>query len=434
MPYKGVLRAFCVACWCLLSASAQAILNIEITQGVVGAAPIAIIPFAWGGEGQALQDMAEIIASDLARSGQFEPLPREDLISQPKNRADIRFQNWKALGVDNLVIGEVRMTEPGRFAVQFELFDVFKGDQMVGYSFPAKEANLRQTAHRISDIIYESITGKRGAFHTRIAYVSAIKSPGSPTKYVLQQAESDGHNPMTILTSKEPLMSPSWSSDGRQVAYVSFENKAAAIYIQEVSSGARQKVSAAPGINGAPVWSPDGKRLALTLSEKGSPDIFLLDIATRKLRQLTFNTAIDTEPTWTPDGTSILFTSDRSGSAQIYEVASEGGRPKRLTFEGSYNANASVSPDGRQIAMVHKDRSSFRIAVLDRSNGLLRVLTDGSLDESPSFAPNGSMILYATTVGGRGILAAVSADGRMKQRIRLSEGDVREPAWSPFLK
>ncbi|MEM7292774.1 MAG: Tol-Pal system beta propeller repeat protein TolB [Pseudomonadota bacterium] len=414
---------------------AGAVLRIEVTQGVEGALPIAVVPFTWEGGGNPPQDMAQIISSNLARSGKFQPLARDELVAQPRSGAEVRFGNWKVGGVENLVIGKIKSVGSGSYVVQFQLFDVYKEQQLVGYSFPVQTAQLRQIAHEISDIIFEEITGIRGAFNTQVAYVSSIRKADNSLEYVLQIADSDGYDPQTILSSTSPLMSPAWSPDAQQIAYVSFENRrTSAIYVQIVATGERREVSRVQGINGAPVWSPDGSRLALTLSHKGNPDVYILEVATGRLIQLTRNRSIDTEPAWDPSGTSVIFSSDRSGNPQLYEIPASGGRAKRLTFEGRYNGSASVSPDGKLIALVHRDQGRFRIAVMDRDTRELRVLTDGSLDESPSFAPNGSMIIYATTGRGRGVLGAVSTDGRMKQRFTLSEGDVREPAWSPFLK
>ena len=415
--------------------TAGAVLRIEVTQGIEGALPIAIVPFAWSGVGQVPEDLAQIISADLSRSGIFDPVASDELVARPQSRGEVQFANWKISGVENLVIGKLKPTGSGLYLVQFQLFDVFKEQQIVGYSFPVQRENLREVAHEISDIIFENITGLRGAFNSQIAYISAIRGADGEQDFALQIADSDGFDPQTILSSKRPLMSPSWSPDAQQIAYVSFENPSnSAIYVQVMASGERRLISSVQGINGAPNWSPDGRKLALTLSHNGNPDIYILEVASGQLTQLTRNRNIDTEPAWDPSGTSLIFTSDRSGNPQLYEISLTGGRAQRLTFEGRYNASGEISPDGELIAMVHGDKGRYRIAVMDRNSSQLRILTDGQLDESPSFAPNGSMIIYAAAGTQRGVLGAVSTDGRMKQRLSLSEGDVREPAWSPFLK
>ena len=418
----------------LVSGSARAALTIEITQGLEGALPIAVVPFGWSGAAAAApENIAAIVTADLNRSGRFESLPDRDLIAHPTEGAQVQFQNWRMVKVDGLVIGKVTENADGNFTVQFELYDVLRGTQLIGTSYPTSRADLRRVAHHISDVIYEKLTGEKGAFNTQIAYVTTSGSAKNKS-YTLLVADSDGYNPQTILTSDQPLMSPSWSPDGRQLAYVSFEKKSAEIYIQEVATGSRRKLASFKGINGAPAWSPDGRQLALTLSRDGNPEIYIMDAASGALRRLTNRAAIDTEPAWTPDGRSIIFTSDRGGSPQLYRVSVSGGKAERLTFEGKYNAGADISPDGRKIAMVHGNGGNYRIAVLDLDSGLLRVLTDGPLDESPSFSPNGSMIIYATRAGNREVLSAVSVDGRFRQRLSLQAGNVREPVWSPFGK
>jgi len=430
------MRALSKVCllWLLFSTQAWAVLEIDITQGVQGL-PIAVNPFSWQGDGDAPLDLAKIVDANLARSGQFSPLSREDMLSQPNSIFEVRFADWRALGMNYLLIGKLRfIAETKRYQVEFRLYDVQQSQQIEGRLFSSiKASQLRRVAHNISDLVYEKITGMPGAFNTLVCFISA-DGIGKKRRFKLHVADSDGHAAKTILSSKEPLMSPSWSPDGRRLAYVSFEKAKAAIYVQQINSGKREQVAAFKGINGAPSWSPDGKSLAVTLSYKGNPDIYLLDLQSKKLQQLTGNSAIDTEPVWTPDGHSIIFTSDRSGGPQLYEIAVTGGRAKRLTFEGNYNSSAAISANGQHIALLHRQQGQYQIAVLERKSGFLRILTDGSLDESPSFAPNGSMILYASSYRGRGILGAVSLDGRMKQRLSLSGNDVREPVWSPYLK
>lgn len=424
---------FCILLFCMHAAQVHALLDIEITRSADTALPIAIVPFGWEAKsGLAPEDIAGIVTADLSRTGQFRPLPVEDMLEQPHSGTEIRFENWRITGIGNVVVGSMRPARGNHFTIDFQLFDVFKQRQMTGHSFTVPVKDLRRVAHEISDIIYEAITGERGAFSTRIAYVAAAVKDGVP-EYRLEVSDTDGYNARSILRSSKPIMSPSWSVDGNHLAYVSFENRRSQIFVYSVFTGQREQVAAFEGINAAPAWSPDGKTLAVTLSRGGNADIYLLELATKKLTQLTQNSSIDTEPVWMPDGQSLVFTSGRSGSPQIYRMPLGGGdRPQRLTFEGDYNASPAVSPDGRSIAMVHGNRRAYSIALLDLKSGLFRVLTEGRLDEGPSFAPNGSMLLYASQQDQRGVLAAVSIDGRTRQRLALHEGDIREPTWAPF--
>jgi TolB protein len=410
---------------------ARADLTIEITKGLEGALPIAVVPFGVSGA-QPPQKVGEIVAADLARSGRFKPLPVADMLARPTRGDQVDFRDWRALNVENLVIGSVEPNGPGGYLVKFRLYDVFRGEQITGFSIPTTAPDLRSTAHQIADIIYETLTGQPGAFNTRIAYITSVRNKAGKETVHLKVADADGYNPQTIVSSKDPLMSPAWSPDGRKIAYVSFEHGKPSIWVQEVFTGRREKLTSYKGINGAPAWSPDGRQMALTLSKGGNPDIYIMDLRSHSLRAVTHNPAIDTEAAWSPDGKYLVFTSDRGGRPQIYRVPVGGGTPERLTFEGSYNARASYSPDGRYLTMVTRVNGNFRIGVMDLRSGNLRVLSDGSLDESPSFAPNGSMIIYATRANGKGVLAAVSTDGRVKQRLGLQAGDVREPAWSPY--
>ncbi|MCU7853018.1 MAG: Tol-Pal system beta propeller repeat protein TolB [Candidatus Thiodiazotropha sp. (ex Monitilora ramsayi)] len=414
--------------------TALADLTIEITEGVEGALPIAVVPFSWQGPGQPPVDVSDVINADLQRSGRFKTIPQVDMLARPTAAEEIEFKDWRALDVENLVVGQVRPQGTGGYEIRFQLFDVYKGEQLTGYTIPTTAPNLRATAHRIADLIYEKLLGIPGAFATRVAYITSVRQGDGQERIDLNIADADGYNPETIVSSTEPLMSPAWSPDGRKLAYVSFEEGRSAIYVQEVYTGKRQKVTAYKGINGAPAWSPDGRKLAMALSKDGNPDIFVYDLATRKLKSVARHYAIDTEPAWSPDGRSLVFTSDRGGKPQIYRVPSYGGQAKRVTFQNSYNARASFSPDGKLLALVTLEDGSYRIAVQDLDSGIMQVLSQGSLDESPSFAPNGSMIIYASKAGYRGVLAAVSVDGRVRQRLALQEGDVREPVWSPFKK
>ena len=422
-----------LAAWLPLCASA--VLKVEITQGMDQNTPIAIVPFTWQGAAAGPpENVSEIVSNDLIRSGKFAPIKEQELLEYPQSAEAINFPTWRISGVDYLVIGKVISAAPNNFDVQFQLFDVVKGEQMLGYSFAATEKSLRRVAHHISDLIYERLTGEKGAFNTQVAYVTVNRIAEQTAEYKLQVSDTDGHNPQTILSSTQPIMSPAWSPDARSLAYVSFENGNAEIYIQELATGQRRSVSSFKGLNGAPAWSPDGKHLAMTLSKDGNPDIYVLNLSSGALRRLTNHWTIDTEPAWMPDGKSLIYTSSRSGKPQLYKQSLNDSRPRRITFEGNYNAGASVSADGRTVSFVNSDSGGFRIAVMDLETGFVQPLTDGPLDESPSFAPNGSMILYATQSRGRGVLAAVSKDGRFKQRLVATEGDVREPTWSPFPK
>ncbi|EXJ16956.1 Tol-Pal system beta propeller repeat protein TolB [Imhoffiella purpurea] len=407
-------------------------LNIEITGGVEAAQPIAVVPF---GVSEGLippADVAAVIGADLARTGRFKPMPTRDMLDMPTTRDEVDLRDWSLLGMNSLVIGRVE-AEGNGYRVSFSLYDVFRGNELASSSLISSKAGMRHTAHLVADIIYEKLTGQAGVAATRIAYVTSTGSGDSQT-VALKVADADGYNPQTIVSSGEPIMSPAWSPDGRRIAYVSFENRRAAIYVQELSSGRRDLVSSYPGINGSPAFSPDGLRLAMTLSKDGNPEIYSLNLLSRELVRLTDHYAIDTEPSWSPDGRYIIFTSDRAGSPQIYRMSSDGGPAERISVEGDYNGRASYSPDGRSIAMVTRINGSFRIGVLDTERGIVRLVSSGNLDESPSFAPNGSMIIYATIHGGRGVLAATSVDGGGNQRLSQDSGQVREPAWSPFMK
>jgi TolB protein len=409
---------------------AHAQLRLDITQGVRDAVPIAIVPFggqAEGGPG----DIAAVIASDLQLSGRFQPLERRDMVARPHRGAEVRFEDWRLLKSDFLVVGRVEPEGAG-LAVTFELFNVQSGQPLLSQTLTTTERGLRATAHRIADQVFERLTGIPGAFSTRIAYVSA-EGRAPAKRYRLVVADADGFGPRTVTESSEPIMSPAWSPDGQSLAYVSFEGKASAIYVQRLATGDRRRVSARQGINGAPAWSPDGRKLALTLSRDGNLDIYVLELATQALTRITSDDAIDTEPEWSRDGSSLFFTSDRAGSAQVYRVAAGAAQEaQRLTFTNGYNARPRVSPDGQTLALVTLDRGSYRIATLDLKTRNLRVLTDGQQDEGPSFAPNGAVVLYATRAGTKGALAMVSTDGRFQQRLSSDSGDVREPVWSPF--
>ncbi len=413
-------------------ANAQ-VLDIEVT-GVAQPTPVAVVPFGWEGRTAEMPtDVSAIISADLERSGRFAPLGEDKMLQKPTDGADVDFQDWSFVGVEAVVVGKVIQTGENAYTLQFQLFDVFGRRQLVGYRMPASRGTMRGAAHRAADMIYEKLTGIKGVFGTRVAYVNA-RGQGPERVYSLIVADYDGQNQHTIMESKDPIMSPAWSPDSRQLAYVSFEGDKSSIFVQTLRSGNRFRVSSKPGINGAPSFSPDGRKLVVTLGGlDGNLDIHVLDINSRRTTQLTTHRAIDTEGTWSPDGRWIYFTSDRSGGPQVYRVAATGGTPERVTFEGSYNARPRLSPDGKRLAMVHNDRGNYRIAVMDLDRKDLLVLSRGRQDESPSFAPNSDILIYATRVGRNGVLETVSSDGLIRDKMSSrAGGDVREPVWSPF--
>ena len=425
----NILAACCAAAILAAPLPCRAELTVDVTLGVDSGIPIAVVPF---GGPQSGENIGAIVAADLARVGRFNVLSEAQMPARPASPEQVQFATWKALGQDDLVIGQILQDQPGHYTAQFHLFDAVRGTPLLSLNLPFAAAEARHTAHRIADLIYKQLLGENGAFATRIAYVSV--SPAASAKerdYVLHVADSDGRDAQTVIKSHEPLMSPAWSPDGKDIAYVSFENRKAALYLQHLGKGERRKLSEQPGINGAPAFSPDGTQLALTLSKDGNPDIYLMTLAGGALRRLTEHFAIDTEPSWSPDGGEIVFTSDRGGKPQLYLVAAAGGEPRRITHEGEYNARGVFAPDGKSLAMVHGVNGNYRIAVLNRASQQLRVMTPGSLDESPSFAPNGSLILYAGQHGEQAQLSTVSANGKVRQSLRVEGGEARQPAWSP---
>ena len=428
---RSILKISGLLVLLLVGQNTHAVLEIEITHGVEGALPIAIAVFA-GDTYTAPEAIENIVRNDLRRSGLFDVLESRRFPQIITDPSQLHYQVWREAGVESLLLGRIIRTAEDRYRIEFRLFDLVRQKRLSGHAISsASSGDVRKVGHKISDIVFESLTGIRGAFSTHIAYISTIEDSVNK-KYELRVADADGHNARTVFSSTKQLMSPSWSPDGTRLAYVSFEGGNSAIYVQDVVKGTRFRVSAQAGINSAPAWSPDGRYLALTLSIGGSADIYLMDTRTRRFRRVTTDSGIDTEACWMPDSKALLFTSDRSSETQIYQVSVRGRKAKRITFEGAYNAAPDVSPDGRYLALVHNGGNGFRIAVMDLRSGAMRVLTKGNLDEGPSYAPNGKMIIYATSERGRGVLAAVSADGRVKQKLRLAGGDVRAPAWSPF--
>ena len=418
----------------LCCSSSWAELVVEITKGQANAIPIAIVPFSSPEATAASFDVAQLVSDDLARSGRFRTTDRKDMIEQPHAGGAISFDDWRRLNNDYMVVGQVQPQGPDRFQITFELYNVLTRQKMLAYEITANRPGLRLASHQVADMVFEKILGIRGAFATRIAYISVLGSLPHRS-YRLIVADADGENPRVVMQSNEPLMSPSWSPDGQSLAYVSFEDRLPSVYVQLLKSGERQRVSARAGVNQAPAWSPDGKKLALTLSTRdGNLDIYILDIASQALTRITDDPGIDTEPQWSKDGQSLYFTSDRAGGPQIYRIGTQSGdKPRRLTFQGSYNARPRLSPDESQLAFVTQEDGGYHIATMDlRGHGDVQVLTKGRFDVSPSYAPNGAEIIYASRDRGRGVLALVSADGRVQERLVSSEGELQEPAWAPF--
>lgn len=423
--FTNTIKLFIFYAGLLAATSAQAALEIEISGGGAQQVPIAIVPFG-GANTQA--NIASIVSADLKRSGLFRVLETGGVASRPSDISQIKYAEWAALQAQAMAVGNVEALPGNRLKVSFQLADVLKQNQLVGMQYDIAPTQLRTTAHKIADAIYQKLTGESGIFASRIAYIN--KSKG---RYALQVADADGENPLTMVSSKEPIISPAWSPDGSKIAYVSFEKKKPIIYVQSLN-GQRTTLASFKGNNSAPAWSPNGDRLAIVLTYGANSQVYTINADGSGLKQLTKSSAIDTEPTWSSDANWIYFSSDRGGKPQIYKVSSAGGEPQRVTFEGAYNVSPRFSPDGKSLAMIRNDGGKFRVALQDLTSGQVQLLSEGSQDESPSFAPNGRVLLYATRAGGRGALAAVSADGRVKQRLSESGGDIREPAWGPLIK
>ena len=436
-----LLNSMVLGMMMVASTSAWSELTIEINEGYENAYPIAIVPFGFRTELKTADasvestplDLSTVIAADLRRSGQFNPIASSVMPSLPHELESVNFSAWRTLDVDNMLIGQLIAQENGLYTIEVRFLDVLRQKQVIGKRWiDIRKERLRGVAHQISDLIYEELTGVRGAFNTQIAYVT-LRKIGTKRLYTLEISDSDGHNPQPILKSSKPIMSPSWSPDGSKLAYVSFESGRSNIVVQSLDGQYRKVVANYKGINSAPAWSPDGTKLAMTLSKGGSADIYLLDLNTNKLQRLTRNWSIETEAAWAANGHSLFFNSDRRGQPQVFQVFLDTGEIRRVTFEGKYNANPEISPNGRYLAMVHGNKG-FHIAVQDLYTNEFNVLTDSFLDESPTFAPNGEMILYAMNKNGRGVLAVVAIDGRTSQTLRVKNGEVREPAWGPYIQ
>ncbi|MDX1754851.1 MAG: Tol-Pal system beta propeller repeat protein TolB [Marinobacter sp.] len=416
----------------LAAMPAQAELLIRITEGVESAIPVAVVPFKESGSLPAGDKVSDIVRTDLNISGEFSTLAPEKMLSLPSRGDEVYFRDWRLLGQRYLLVGEIRQLAD-RASVRFELFDVTSEKRILGETAGAPLNNLRSLAHHISDKVYEAITGVPGVFSTRLAYVTLQSANGKPL-YKLQVSDVDGKRSRVRLESDEPILSPAWSPDGRRLAYVSFETGKPAVYIHELASGQRTRIASFPGLNSAPAWSPDGRSLLLTLSKDGNAEIYKMDIASRSLSRLTEHWSIDTEASWAADGEGLFFTSDRSGGPQIYYKESERAEPRRITFGSRYNARPRPSADGKFVYYVHQHNGAFQIARTNLETGQETVLTRTQLDESPSVSPNGRMLIYATKQGGQSVLTVISSESGASYTLPASEGDVREPAWSPIIR
>ncbi len=414
----------------LMPVSALAELSIEITSGVDNPTDIAISPIMMKGERLA-EDVSAIVAADLERSGLFRAMPRANMLSNPSALAEVYYRDWRIVGMQYLVVGNLVRQGQGRLSATFSLVEVSGERVLFTHVVKGRDSELRDIAHYISDKVFHAITGIKGAFSTRLAYVTAIREGGRQI-FRLMVSDADGARERLMLKSQEPIMSPSWSPDAKELAYVSFETGRPAIFRQRLDNAQREQLTNFKGLNGAPAWSPDGKSMALVLSKDGNPEIYLYHLATKTFTRLTRHFSIDTEPTWMSDGKSLLFTSDRGGAPQIYKLNIASRKVERLTYNGSYNARPRLAADDRTLVMVHRSQDSFHIASQDLVTGDLRVLTQTHLDESPTVAPNGAMFMYATKRGNKGVLTAVSIDAGSQFFLPSRRGDVREPAWSPF--
>ncbi|MCY1273413.1 Protein TolB [compost metagenome] len=420
----------------MLVGSVQAADPLVITSGTDRATPIAVVPFGWQGGTVLPTEMSEVIGNDLRNSGYFEPIPRQNMISLPAQASEVIYRDWKALGAQYVLVGNIAPAG-GRLQVQFALFNVTTEQQVMAGNVSGSTDQLRDMAHYIADQSFEKLTGVKGAFSTRMLYVTAERFSVNNTRYTLQRSDYDGQRAVTLLQSREPILSPRYAPDGRRIAYVSFEQKRPRIFIQHIDTGRREQITNFEGLNGAPAWSPEGNRLAFVLSRDGNPEIYVMDLGSRQMRRVTNNMAIDTEPFWGADGQTIYFTSDRAGKPQIYKVNINGGEPQRVTFVGNYNANPKLSADEKMLVMIHRQDgfTNFKVAAQDltRAGSAPRILSGTSLDDSPTVAPNGTMLIYATRQQGGGVLMLVSTNGRVRVPIPTVQGDIREPSWSPYL-
>ena len=431
---KTVLQMLLLGLYCLAGVAAAQEADIRVTSGTDRATPIAVVPFGWQGSTILPEDMASIVGNDLRNSGMFEPIPRQNMISLPNRAEEVIYRDWQALGAQYVLVGNL-VPVSGRLQVQFALFNVITQQQVLAGSVTGASNQLRDMAHHIADQAFEKLTGTKGAFSTRLLYVTAERMGVNNTRYTLQRSDYDGARAVTLLQSREPILSPRYAPDGKRIAYVSFEQRRPRIFIQHVDTGRREQITNFEGLNGAPAFSPDGNRLAFVLSKDGNPEIYVLDLGSRQMQRITNHYAIDTEPFWGRDGQTLYFTSDRAGRPQIYKQRIGSVAAERVTFVGNYNANPKLSADEQTLVMIHRQDgyTNFKVAAQDLQRGNLRLLSDTTLDESPTVAPNGTMLIYATRRQAREVLMLVSINGRVRLPLPTAQGEVREPSWSPYL-
>ncbi|WP_081575746.1 Tol-Pal system beta propeller repeat protein TolB [Chromobacterium haemolyticum] len=423
--FKTLLNMLLVTLGLMAAGGAQAEMTIEIVGGGANRHAIAIAPFK--DEANAQGGLGPVIKNDLTISGVFRMVDAAGVANVPFEPADIRYPLWQAAGAQSVAIGKVEAAGGGQLKISFRLMDVAQKKQLTGGEFTVTPDRTRQVAHAIADMIYEAITGQKGFFNTRIVYV--LKTGGS---YLLQVADVDGGRAQTILRSREPIISPSWSPDGGRIAYVSFESKKPVVWVQSLATGQRFAAANFKGSNSAPAWSPDGSKLAVVLTTSGNSQIYVINANGGGARRLMYNGGIDTEPAWSPDGGSLYFVSDRAGGPQIYRVSADGGNAQRVTWEGRYNVSPKVSPDGKTLSYIRREGGNFRVMAQDLATNDSRALSDGGYNERPSFAPNGRMVLYASDAGGKSVLYAATTDGSSKVKLAVINGDVQDPAWGPF--
>ena len=428
--FRGLLLMLC----CVASLAMAEEKNILVTSGADRAIPIAVVPFGWQGGTVLPEDLATVIGNDLRNSGMYEPIPRQNMISLPTSAAEIIYRDWQAIGAQYVMVGSI-VPNGARLQAQYALFNVATQQQVMAGTVGGTTDQLRDMAHYAADQAFEKLTGGKGAFSTKMLYVTAERFGVNNTRYTLQRSDYDGARGVTLLQSREPILSPRYAPDGRRIAYVSFEQRRPRIFIQHVDTGRREQITNFEGLNGAPAFSPDGSRLAFVLSKDGNPEIYVMDLGSRQLQRVTNHYAIDTEPFWGKDGKTLYFTSDRAGKPQIYKQSIFGGNAERVTFKGNYNANPKLSADEKTLVMIHRQDgfTNFKVAAQDLVTSRLRILSETSLDDSPTVAPNGVMLIYATRQQGRGVLMLVSTNGRVRLPIPTAQGDVREPSWSPYL-